>query len=81
MQTFMFCFPLFIKPERFVDGDRNSAGDAFPSLPNGLELSCPAEAGYLPSILAHAGGQGARPYGPARRVSFPGLRPGQAATC
>jgi hypothetical protein len=38
--------------------------------PNGLELSCPAEAGSLPPILAHAGGPGAQHYGPARRVSF-----------
>ena len=38
--------------------------------PNGLELSCPAEAGRLPLILAHAGGPGAPPYAPARRVSF-----------
>jgi len=40
------------------------------SAPNGLELSCPAEAGSLPSILAHNGGPGASPYPPARRVSF-----------
>jgi len=38
--------------------------------PNGLELSCPAEAGGCPPILARAGGPGALPYGPARRVSF-----------
>jgi hypothetical protein len=38
--------------------------------PNGLELSCPAEAGYSPFILAHAGGPGAPHYGQARRVSF-----------
>jgi hypothetical protein len=38
--------------------------------PNGLELSCPAEAGRLPLIVAHAGGPGAPPYAPARRVSF-----------
>jgi hypothetical protein len=38
--------------------------------PNGLELSCPAEAGKPPVILAHNGGLGAPPYGPARRVSF-----------
>ncbi len=37
--------------------------------PNGLELSCPAEAGNSPGILAHNGGPGAPPYGPARRVS------------
>ena len=39
-------------------------------LPNGLELSCPAEAGRLPLIVALAGGRGARPYAPARRVRF-----------
>ena len=39
-------------------------------LPNGLELSCPAEAGRVPQILAHPSGPGAPPYGPARRVSF-----------
>src|SRR3990172_10627638 len=38
--------------------------------PNGLELSCPAEAGQPPFILAHPGGPGAPPYAPARRVSF-----------
>ena len=38
--------------------------------PNGLELSCPAEAGKRPLIVAQAGGPGAPPYGPARRVSF-----------
>jgi hypothetical protein len=39
-------------------------------LPNGSELSCPAEAGRLPLIVAQAGGPGAPPYPPARRVSF-----------
>ena len=38
--------------------------------PNGLELSCPAEAGNPRWILAHNGGPGAPPYAPARRVSF-----------
>jgi hypothetical protein len=38
--------------------------------PNGLELSCPAEAGKPPVILAHNCGPGAPPCGPARRVSF-----------
>ena len=37
---------------------------------NGLELSCPAEAGGSRPILAHVSGPGAPPYGPARRVSF-----------
>ncbi len=37
---------------------------------NGLELSCPAEAGRLPMIVAQADGPGAPPYPPARRVSF-----------
>ena len=41
-----------------------------PVPPNGLELSCPAEAGNVPSILAHAGWPDAPHYGPARRVSF-----------
>ena len=40
------------------------------ALPNGLELSCPAEAGRLPLILAHTGGPGTVPHSPARRVSF-----------
>ena len=40
------------------------------SPPNGLELSCPAEAGNVPLILAHIGGPGTPPYAPARRVSF-----------
>ncbi len=39
-------------------------------MPNGLELSCPAEAGRLPWIIARASGPAAPPYGPARRVSF-----------
>jgi hypothetical protein len=41
-----------------------------PAAHNGLELSCPAEAGTLPPIVAHAGGPGAPTYAPARRVSF-----------
>jgi len=40
------------------------------ALDNGLELSCPAEVGRLPPILAQAAGPGALPYGRARRVSF-----------
>jgi hypothetical protein len=39
-------------------------------LANGIELSCPAETGSPPSILAHNGGQTLSPYAPARRVSF-----------
>jgi hypothetical protein len=39
-------------------------------LPNGLELSCPAEAGRPSLIVEHAGGRGAPPFAPARRVSF-----------
>jgi hypothetical protein len=39
-------------------------------LPNGLELSCPAEAGTVSMIVAHDRGPGALPYPPARRVSF-----------
>ena len=38
--------------------------------PNGLELSCPAEAGKTAVILAHKGGPSASPFAPARRVSF-----------
>jgi hypothetical protein len=38
--------------------------------PNGLELSCPAEASRPPVILAQKDGPGALPYAPARRVSF-----------
>ena len=37
---------------------------------NGLELSCPAEAGRPPPIVAHDGGPGASPNAAARRVSF-----------
>jgi hypothetical protein len=46
-------------------------------LPNGLELSCPAEAGRLSLIVAQAGGPGALPYPPARRVSFSELLGGE----
>jgi hypothetical protein len=46
------------------------AGCGAPEAPNGLELSCPAEAGRLPLIVAHVCGPGAPPYAPARRVSF-----------
>ena len=51
--------------------------------PNGLELSCPAEAGKHLSIVAHAGGPGAPPYPPARRpkvlAGFQDRRSPQAA--
>ena len=47
--------------------ERRGLGDA---LPNGLELSCPAEAGKLPRIVARPGGPGIPHYPPARRVSF-----------
>ena len=50
-------------------------------LPNGLELSCPAEAGNFPFILAHASGPGAPPYGPARRVSFSELLGARILAC
>jgi hypothetical protein len=51
-------------------------------LPNGLELSCPAEAGNVLPILALADGPGALPYGPARRVSFSELLGGlEGALC
>ena len=45
--------------------------------PNGLELSCPAEAGRLPFILAHTGGPSRLPYATARRVSFSELLGGR----
>ena len=38
--------------------------------PNGLELSCPAEAGRSSLIVAPASGPGTPHYPPARRVSF-----------
>ncbi len=50
--------------------------DGAPALPNGLELSCPAEAGNHPLILAHNCGPGAPPHAPARRVSFSELLDG-----
>jgi len=52
-----------------------------PGPPNGLELSCPAEAGSSSPILAHAGGPGAPPYAPARRVSFSELLGGEESLC
>jgi hypothetical protein len=54
-----------------------------PGPPNGLELSCPAEAGKLPLIVAPASGPAAPTFGPARRVSFSELlgRPGAASGC
>jgi hypothetical protein len=53
------------------------SGDSLRVRPNGLELSCPAEAGKLPLIVAPAGGPGALAYAPARRVSFSELLGGQ----
>jgi hypothetical protein len=38
--------------------------------PNGLELSCPAEAGELPLLYGTPAGQASSNPGPARRVSF-----------
>ncbi len=38
--------------------------------------SCPAEAGRLPPILAHASGPCAPPYAPARRPKAPDVLPG-----
>ena len=38
--------------------------------PNGLELSCPAEAGNSPLLYGTPAGQASRTRGPARRVSF-----------
>jgi hypothetical protein len=37
---------------------------------NGLELSCPAEAGNSPLLYVPLAGQASNPEGPARRVSF-----------
>ena len=38
--------------------------------PNGLELSCPAEAGSSPGLSAQPAGETSTNQGPARRVSF-----------
>jgi hypothetical protein len=38
--------------------------------PNGLELSCPAEAGSLSSLYVTPAGQASSPESAARRVSF-----------
>jgi len=46
--------------------------------PNGLELSCPADASNRPPILAHDDGPGTLPYDLARRVSFSELLGGCA---
>jgi hypothetical protein len=40
------------------------------STPNGLELSCPAEAGNSPLLYGLLAGRTRTSYGPARRVSF-----------
>jgi hypothetical protein len=54
----------------YLNSKKNHASIG-PSVPdNGPELSCPAEAGSLPPILAHACGPGASPYGTSCRVSF-----------
>jgi hypothetical protein len=37
---------------------------------NGLELSCPAEAGNAPLLYVTLAGDSSIPEGPARRVSF-----------
>jgi len=39
-------------------------------LPNGLELSCPAEAGNPSPLYVTSAGRASIPQGPARRVSF-----------
>ena len=39
-------------------------------LPNGLELSCPAEAGNSPLLYARLAGDSSIPESAARRVSF-----------
>jgi hypothetical protein len=39
-------------------------------LPNGLEPSCPAEAGNSPPLYGTPAGQASTNRGPARRVSF-----------
>ena len=41
-----------------------------PELPNGLELSCPAEAGKPSLLYGTPAGQASCNLGPARRVSF-----------
>jgi hypothetical protein len=41
-----------------------------PTLPNGLELSCPAEAGNSPLLYGSLAGQASSNQAPARRVSF-----------
>jgi hypothetical protein len=46
--------------------------------PNGIELSCPAEAGKLPVVLTYAGWPGAPPCAPARRGSFSELLGGRS---
>jgi hypothetical protein len=51
--------------------------DAMP--PNGLELSCPAEAGNSPLLYARLAGDSSIPESAARRVSFSELLDGSAA--
>ena len=51
------------------------------SAPNGLELSCPAEAGNSPSLYGKPPGKTSGPEGPARRVSFSELLGGTGAKC
>jgi hypothetical protein len=48
--------------------------------PNGLELSCPAEAGNLSPLYGTPAGQASCNCGPARRVSFSELL-GALGTC
>ena len=45
--------------------------------PNGLELSCPAEAGYSSPLYAELAGRARRPGSAARRVSFSELLGGE----
>jgi len=49
--------------------------------PNGPMLFSPAEAGRPSPPYVRRAGKTSYHEGPGRRVSFPGLRPGQAASC
>jgi len=49
--------------------------------PNGLELSCPAEAGNSPLLYGTPAGSTSNHKGPARRVSFSELLGGLTVQC
>jgi hypothetical protein len=57
-----------------LPGSRPAAGQS----PTLLVGSCPAAAGNVAFILAHAGGQGSPTYGPARRSKVLGVLPGRS---